>query len=99
MNRNTGEGEVTPDWVHDLIIDEIATTNFTSPAGPEIGTFLRAAERLDHLARLGINRIWLSGHSVADESHFCGIWTHYGVIEPDHPLVWSNHPHAPGQLS
>lgn len=73
----------TAGWVKDLIIYEVATKSFTSPNGPESGTFASLAERLPYLQDLGINAIWLTGHSVGDPRHFYNIWTQYAVIEPD----------------
>jgi len=71
-----------PDWAKDLIIYEVATKGFTSPAGPESGTFNSLKEKLPYLEDLGINAIWLTGHSYSDSSHFYGIWTQYACIEP-----------------
>lgn len=75
-------GDSTPDWVKDLIIYEIATKGFTSPDGPESGTFTALKEKLPYLEELGINAIWLTGHSESDPNHFYGIWTQYACIEP-----------------
>lgn len=72
-----------PDWVNDLIIYELSTRNFTSPNGPESGTFTSLREKLPYLNDLGITGIWLSGHNWADNSHFYNIWTQYAVIRPD----------------
>lgn len=73
----------SPDWTRDLIIYEIATKAFTSPAGPESGTFRSLQEKLPYLHDLGINAIWLTGHSLSDSDHFYNIWTQYATIEPD----------------
>ena len=72
----------SPDWVRDLIIYEIATKGFTSPNGPESGTFKSLQARLPYLQEMGITGIWLSGHSLADAHHFYNIWTQYANIEP-----------------
>jgi hypothetical protein len=72
----------TPNWARDLIIYEIATKGFTSPNGPESGTFKSLQARLPYLQELGITGIWLSGHSLADAHHFYNIWTQYANIEP-----------------
>jgi len=79
------QSEVTlkPDWAQDLVIYEIATKGFTSPNGPESGTFQSLKEKLPYLEDLGINAIWLTGHSLSDPKHFYGIWTQYACIEPD----------------
>ena len=73
----------TPQWVEDLVIYEIATRNFTSPNGPESGTFRSLEAKLPYLSELGVNGIWLTGHNLADRSHFYNIWTQYAVIRPD----------------
>jgi hypothetical protein len=74
---------MTPDWAKDLVIYEVATKGFTSPNGPESGTFQSLKEKMIYLEDLGINAIWLTGHSVSDPEHFYGIWTQYACIEPD----------------
>lgn len=74
--------EKARNWAKDLIVYEIATKGFTSPEGPETGTFRSLTERLDYLKNLGINMIWLSGHQLCDSKHFYNIWTQYAVIDP-----------------
>ena len=71
-----------PDWAKDLIIYEIAPRGFTSPNGPESGTFKSAQEKLPYLKKLGINAIWLAGTNWANASHFYNIWTQYACIDP-----------------
>ncbi|MHC5247073.1 alpha-amylase family glycosyl hydrolase [Enterococcus sp. LJL90] len=66
-----------------LIIYEIATKGFTSPKGPESGTFASLAEKIPYLSELGVNAIWLSGHQLCDDQHFYNIWTEYACIRPD----------------
>jgi hypothetical protein len=77
------ENPLNPEWAKDLVIYEIATKGFTSPNGPESGTFQSLKEKLPYLEDLGINAIWLTGHSLSDPEHFYGIWTQYACIEPD----------------
>lgn len=72
-----------PSWARDLIIYEIATKGFTSPSGPETGTFSSLKSKLSYLKELGITGIWLTGHSLADPHFFYNIWTQYANIEPD----------------
>lgn len=78
-----GKLRSTPSWAKDLVIYEVATKGFTSPDGPESGTFSSLGDKLPYLADLGINAIWLTGHSWSDPQHFYGIWTQYACIEPD----------------
>jgi len=73
----------SPGWTKDLIIYEIATKGFTSPQGPETGTFDSLKARLPYLQELGITGIWLAGYALCDPRHFYNIWTQYAVIEPD----------------
>lgn len=73
----------SPEWTKDLIIYEIAPKGFTSPNGPESGTFDSLKARLPYLQELGITGIWLTGYSLCDPHHFYNIWTQYAVIEPD----------------
>jgi hypothetical protein len=67
----------------DLVIYEIATKGFTSPEGAESGTFNSLKKKIPYLSELGINAVWLTGHSLADGKHFYNIWTQYACIEPD----------------
>ena len=71
----------SPEWARDLIIYEIAPKGFTSPNGPESGTFMSLKEKLPYLQDLGITGIWLAGHALADPHHFYNIWTTYAVID------------------
>ena len=71
-----------PDWAKDLIVYEIATRSFTSPNGPQSGTFKSTQEKLPYLKKMGINGIWLAGTNLADPSHFYNIWTQYACIDP-----------------
>lgn len=73
----------TPDYLKHLVIYEIATKNFTSPNGPQSGTFASLTKKISYLKELGINAIWLSGHQWCDEKHFFNIWTEYACIRPD----------------
>jgi len=69
--------------MRDLVIYEIAPKAFTSPAGPESGTFASLQSRLPYLQDLGITGIWLAGYSLSDAHHFFNIWMSYATIEPD----------------
>jgi len=73
----------SPSWTKDLIIYEINPKGFTSPSGPETGTFNSLKEKIPYLHDLGINAVWLSGHSWGDHKHFYNIWTQYACIRPD----------------
>src|ERR1017187_165431 len=73
----------SPEWMKDLVIYEVATKGFTSPNGPESGTFNSLRDKLAYLEELGITGIWLTGYSLCDDHHFYNIWTQYAVIEPD----------------
>lgn len=72
-----------PGYLEGLVIYEIATKSFTSPHGPETGTFASAKEKLPYLEELGINGVWLTGHQLCDSRHFYNIWTEYACIRPD----------------
>ena len=76
-----GQNPPPPDWARNLVIYEIATKGFTSPHGPESGTFRSLKERVPYLADLGINAIWLTGWNLAN-NHFFGIWSQYATIDP-----------------
>lgn len=71
----------SPQWVRDLIIYEVAPKGFTSPQGPESGTFMSLKAKLPYLEDLGITGIWLAGHALADSHHFFNIWSAYAVID------------------
>lgn len=72
-----------PEYLEQMIIYEIATKSFTSPDGPESGTFASMEEKLPYLKELGINAVWLTGHQLCDPRHFYNIWTEYACIRPD----------------
>ncbi|MDR1602008.1 MAG: hypothetical protein LBS42_06220 [Tannerella sp.] len=72
----------SPEWAKDLIIYEVATRGFTSPDGPESGTFKSAQEKLPYLQKLGITGIWLTGTNLGDPKHFYNIWTQYACVDP-----------------
>ncbi|MDR0700530.1 MAG: hypothetical protein LBG28_15130 [Tannerella sp.] len=71
-----------PEWAKDLIIYEVATRGFTSPDGPESGTFKSMQEKLHYLQKLGITGIWLTGTNLGDPKHFYNIWTQYACVDP-----------------
>ena len=73
----------SPSWAKDLIIYELSTKNFTSPNGPESGTFNSLKEKVPYLKDLGITGIWLTGSSWGDDKHFYNIWTQYACYRPD----------------
>lgn len=72
MDNGVMDSNITdaPEYLDQLIVYEIATKNFTSPTGPESGTFASLEEKLPYLEELGINGIWLSGHQLCKEGHF-----------------------------
>ena len=72
----------SPAWTKGLVIYEIATKGFTSPNGPESGTFKSLQARIPYLKSLGVSGIWLTGHSLADPKHFYNIWTQYACADP-----------------
>ena len=74
---------LAPEWLNDLILYEVATKGYTSPAGPQSGTFTSLQNRLPYLADLGVTGIWRTGHSLAHPTHFYNVWTQYAVTEPD----------------
>ena len=82
LNAQEPDPSLTPEWAKDLIIYEISTKGFTSPNGPETGNFRSLTKKMAYLKELGINAIWLTGHSLSDPKHFYGIWTQYACIEP-----------------
>ena len=59
-----------PQDLQHSVVYEIATKNFTSPNGPESGTFLSLEEKIPYLKELGINVVWLTGHQLCREYHF-----------------------------
>lgn len=73
----------TPSWAKDLIVYELSPKSFTSPNGPETGTFYSIKEKIPYLQDLGITGVWLTGHNWADPNHFYNIWTQYATIRPD----------------
>jgi hypothetical protein len=74
---------LSPAWMKDLIVYEIAPKGFTSPNGPESGTFNSLKARLPYLHDLGITGIWLAGHSLAPPHVYFNVWSQYANLEPD----------------
>ncbi|MDO5422175.1 MAG: alpha-amylase family glycosyl hydrolase [Eubacteriales bacterium] len=73
----------SPEFLENLVVYEIAAKGFTSPEGPESGTFRSLEEKMEYLAELGITGIWLTGHQLCDPKHFYNIWTEYACIDPE----------------
>ena len=73
----------SPSWTKDLIIYELSPKSFTSPQGPETGTFNSLKEKIPYLYELGINGVWMTGSNWADHKHFYNIWTQYASFRPD----------------
>jgi len=71
-----------PSWLKSLVIYEISTKAFTSPKGPGTGTFESLSSKLPYIKDLGVNGIWLTGHSLSNNNHFYNIWTQYACIDP-----------------
>lgn len=75
-----------PGWAKDLVIYELNPRAFTSPNGvgdgSGSGTFRSLRQKLPYLRGLGINAIWMAGHSQAS-NHFYGIWSAYAADRPD----------------
>jgi hypothetical protein len=68
------------------VLYELNPRTFTSPNGigdgGGSGTFASLRERLPYLAELGVNGIWMAGHSLATD-HFYGVWSAYAADRPD----------------
>jgi 1,4-alpha-glucan branching enzyme len=81
-----GRGAGAPGWVADLVLYELNPRTFTSPDGvgdgSGSGTFAALREKLPYLQDLGVNGIWMAGHSLATK-HFYGIWSVYAAYRPD----------------
>ena len=71
-----------PDWAKNLVIYEIATKGYTSPGGPESGTFNSLRKKIPYLKALGVTGVWLAGHSIAHSNHFYNVWTQYACYDP-----------------
>jgi hypothetical protein len=72
----------SPDYMDSLIVYELCTKQFTSPNGPQSGTFRSAAEKMGYLRELGVNAIWLNGHQLSNK-HFGNVWCQYACVRPD----------------
>lgn len=78
-----------PEWLRDAIIYELNPRTFTSPKGigeegDGSGTFRSMKEALPYLKELGINTIWMAGHTHGSR-HFSNVWTVYAMEDPRHP--------------
>ncbi len=73
-----------PAWAKDLILYELEVKGFTSPKGPETGTFETLRQKLPYLQDLGITGLWTGVPWLSDAHHYYnGMWEHYAVTEPD----------------
>lgn len=73
----------SPPWTKDLILYELQLKGFTSPGGPETGTFESLRAKLPYLEELGVTGIWMGVPWLSDSHFYYNIWTHYAVLEPD----------------
>jgi len=74
---------LSPEWTKDLVIYEIAPRGFTSPNGPESGTFESSPGAATLLAEPGRHRHLARRLCAVDSTHFFNIWMCYASIEPD----------------
>ena len=75
-------------WWQDAIGYEVYLRSFADGDGDGIGDFAGLTDRLDHLADLGVDVVWLSpvfpspmadfGYDVAD---YCDVDSVYGTLE------------------
>ncbi len=72
----------SPDFMEDLVVYELCTKQFTTPGGVQSGNFRTTAEKMPYLKELGINGIWLNGHSLCNTVHG-GVWCQYATVRPD----------------
>lgn len=73
----------SPDFMENLVVYELCTKNFTTINGiPQSGTFRSLLEKIDYLAQLNVNSIWLNGHQLCNK-HFANLWCQYACVRPD----------------
>lgn len=85
-------------WWHDAVIYEIYVASFTDTNGDGIGDLPGALRRLDYLADLGVDALWLTpffpspgkdhGYDVAD---YCSVARHLGDLDVFRQLVDAAH--------
>jgi glycosidase len=84
----------TPAWLADAVLYQIYPQSFADANGDGIGDFAGLIERLDHLAWLGVNTVWISpcfaspfGDAGYDVSDYFRIAPRYGTNDDLAKLV------------
>lgn len=77
-----------PEWLKDAVIYELNPKTFTSPhgdgEGDGSGTFHSLEKKLNYIKELGVNTLWLAGHTCGSR-HFSEFWTVYACRDPRNP--------------
>ncbi|MFD6308971.1 alpha-amylase family glycosyl hydrolase, partial [Streptomyces sp. NPDC060223] len=83
-----------PAWLADAVFYQIYPQSFADSNGDGIGDFNGIAERLDHLAWLGVNTVWLNPCFVSpfrdagyDVSDYLSVAPRYGTNDDFAKLV------------
>ena len=89
---------VTADWWRGAVIYQIYPRSFAASAGAGVGDLAGITARLDHVASLGVDGIWLSpffrspmrdfGYDIAD---YCAVDPIFGTLEAFDALVARAH--------
>ncbi|MBX5194234.1 maltose alpha-D-glucosyltransferase [Rhizobium sp. NZLR10] len=87
MDTTNTDGSHQPLWYKDAIIYQLHIKSFYDANGDGVGDFAGLHQKLDHIAALGVNAIWLlpffpsprrdDGYDIAD----------YGNVSPDYGTV------------
>jgi len=98
MHDYIESGEVTRKWYKEAVFYEVYVRAFSDSNGDGYGDLRGLCSRLDYLAALGVNCIWLlpiypsplrdDGYDVSD---YCNVHPHYGTLDDFKDLVAAVH--------
>lgn len=92
------DGPATPRWWHEAVFYQVYPRSFADANGDGIGDLAGIIDRLDYLADLGIDAIWLSPHYPSpqrdmgyDIADYMDVHAEYGTLDDFRRLVQGAH--------
>jgi alpha-glucosidase len=101
MNQAAQLPEMDKDWWRGAVIYQIYPRSFQDSNGDGIGDLLGIAQRLPHVASLGVDAIWISPFFTSpmkdfgyDVSNYCDVDPMFGSLADFDQLVQTAHQHG-----